>query len=154
MNNVNYIPEGYHSITPYLIIKDATAAIEFYKKALGAKEIFCLKSPDNLVCHAELEIAGSRIMLADEFPQMNYLGPKTIGGTPVMIHLYVKDVDTLFNQAVAAGGKVTKPLKDEFYGDRIGCVEDPFGHVWSMATHIKDVSAEEMQKQFETMACA
>lgn len=151
MTKVNYIPSGFHSVTPYLIIKNAAAAIEFYKKAFNAQEVFCLKTPDQLVCHAEINIANSRIMLANEFPQMNFLGPESIGGTPVMIHLYVENVDALFNQAVNAGAKVVKSLKDEFYGDRIGSVQDPFGHIWSIATHIKDISNEEMKQYFEKM---
>jgi PhnB protein len=145
---VRPIPEGYHSVTPYLIFKGAAAAIDFYKKAFGATELF--RIPDDrgkLVGHAELKIGDSHIMLADEYPEMGYLSPQTLGGTPVSILLYVEDVDTTLPRAVAAGAKVVQPIKDQFYGDRSGTLHDPFGHVWTIATHIKDVSPEEMMAQ-------
>jgi PhnB protein len=142
---VKHIPQGYHSITPYLIFKGAAAAIDFYKKAFGATELF--RMPDasgKRVGHAELKIGDSPIMLADESPEMGYLSPQTLGGTPVSILLYVEDVDSTVPRAVAAGAKLVRPIKDQFYGDRSGTLHDPFGHVWTIATHIKDVSAEEM----------
>ena len=142
---VKHIPEGYHSITPYLIFKGAAAAIDFYKKAFGATELF--RMPDasgKRVGHAELKIGDSHIMLADESPEMGYLSPQTLGGTPVSILLYVEDVDGTVPRAVAAGAKLVRPIKDQFYGDRSATLHDPFGHVWTIATHIKDVSAEEM----------
>lgn len=142
---VNHIPEGYHSITPYLIFKGAAAAINFYKQAFGATELF--RMPDasgKRVAHAELKIGDSHIMLADESPEMGYLSPQTLGGTPVSILLYVEDVDSTVPRAVSAGAKLVRPIKDQFYGDRSGTLHDPFGHVWTIATHIKDVSAEEL----------
>ena len=145
-STVRPIPGGYHTITPYLSIDGAARAIEFYKKAFGAEELFRMAQPDGRVGHAELQIGDSRLMLADEYPEMNFRGPSSIGATPVMLHLYVEDVDAAFARAVAAGAKVTRPLRDEFYGDRTGSVEDPFGHRWSLATHVRDVSEEEMQK--------
>lgn len=145
-STVRPVPEGYHTVTPYLSIDGAAAAIEFYKKAFGAEELFRMAQPDGRVGHAELQIGDSRLMLADEYPEMNFRGPSSIGATPVMLHLYVEDVDAAFARAVAAGAKVTRPLRDEFYGDRTGSVEDPFGHRWSLATHVRDVSKEEMRK--------
>ena len=141
---VKPIPEGYHSVTPYLIIKGASAAIDFYKKAFGATELF--RMPDRGgkgLAHAEIKIGDSPIMLADEQPQM-YRSPQSLGGTPVSLMIYVEDVDTVFPRAVAAGAKVVKPIADQFYGDRSGTLHDPFGHLWTIATHKKDVSSEEM----------
>lgn len=144
---VKPIPEGYHTVTPYLIIKGAAEAIEFYKKAFGATEVFRMAQPDGKIGHAEVQIGDSRIMLADEFPEMGYLGPSTLGGSSVSILLYVEDVDAVFNQAVAAGGVEQKPLEDKFYGDRMGSLVDPFGHVWHVGTHTEDVTPEEMEKR-------
>ena len=144
---VKAIPEGYHSVTPYLIIKGAAAAIDFYKKAFGASEVF--RMPDasgKLVGHAEIKIGDSHIMLADEYPDMGYRSPQSLGGTPVSILLYVADVDATIPRAVAAGAKLVQPIKDQFYGDRSGTLHDPFGHVWTVATHKKDVSPEEMME--------
>jgi PhnB protein len=146
-NKVKAIPEGYHSVTPYLIVKNASKAIEFYKKAFQAVEIMRFDGPDKKIKHAELKIGDSKIMLADEFPEMNANSPETIGGSPITLMLYVNDVDQTFNQATAAGAKVTRPLQDMFYGDRIGSLEDPFGHAWHLATHIEDVSDDEIQKR-------
>ncbi|MFN2387045.1 MAG: VOC family protein [Thermoanaerobaculia bacterium] len=143
---VRPIPEGYHTITPYLSVDGAAAAIEFYKNAFGAKELFRMAGEGGRVGHAELQIGDSRLMLADEYPEMGFRGPKFRGGTSVMLHLYVDDVDTWFARAVAAGARVSRPVREEFYGDRTGSLEDPFGHSWSLATHIRDVSEEEMQK--------
>lgn len=139
------IPEGYHTTTPYLCVRGASDAIEFYKKAFGATELMRMGSPDGKVGHAELQIGDSRVMLADEFPEMGFLSPKTIGGSPVMMHLYVEDVDTTVPKAVAAGAKVTREVADQFYGDRGGQVEDPFGHKWYVATHKEDLTPEEIR---------
>jgi PhnB protein len=146
-NQVKPIPEGYHSATPYLIVKDAARAIEFYKRAFGATELLRMAAPGGKIGHAEIKIGDSPIMLADEVPDIGALSPETIGGTPVSILLYVEDVDAVFNQAIAAGAKVQRPVKDQFYGDRTGGVTDPFGHVWYVATHKEDVSPEEMRKR-------
>ncbi|PYU12498.1 MAG: glyoxalase [Acidobacteria bacterium] len=146
-SRVKPIPEGYHTATPYLIIKDAARAIEFYKKAFGATELMRMAQPDGRIGHAEIRIGDSPIMLADEFPEMGHRSPQSLGGSPVSILLYVEDVDALFNQAVSAGAKVQRPVQDQFYGDRIGGVTDPFGHVWYIATHKEEVSPEEMRKR-------
>ena len=144
---VKAIPEGYHSVTPYLIIGGAADAIEFYKNAFGATELFRFPSPDGKVGHAEIKIGDSHIMLADEYPDMGYKGPKSIGGSSVSLMIYVDDVDTVFDRAVAAGGAAKEAVTDKFYGDRMGTVVDPFGHVWHVATHKEDVSVEEMQRR-------
>ncbi|HZE26408.1 MAG TPA: VOC family protein [Terriglobales bacterium] len=142
---VKPIPEGYHSVTPYLIIKGAAAAIDFYKKAFGATELFRMPDASGKgIGHAEIKIGDSPIMLADEHPDMGYRSPQALGGTPVSILLYVDDVDAVIPRAVAAGAKLMQPIKDQFYGDRSGTIHDPFGHVWTIATHKKDVSPEEM----------
>jgi PhnB protein len=146
---VKPIPEGYHTITPYLSVNGAAAAIDFYKKAFGAQELFRMPAPEGKIGHAELQIGDSRVMLADEFAEMGFLSPKSIGGTAVMMHLYVEDVDATFPRAVAAGATVTKPVKDEFYGDRGGQVEDPFGHRWYVSTHKEDLTMEEIDKRRE-----
>lgn len=146
-SKVKPIPEGYHTVTPYLYIKDAGRALEFYKQAFGATEVFRMDGPDGRVGHAEIKIGDSHIMLADEFPEMNARSPQTIGGSPVSLLLYVEDVDTVFNRAVETGAKSLKPVQDQFYGDRTGGIEDPFGHVWYIATHIEDVSPEEMHQR-------
>jgi PhnB protein len=144
---VKPIPEGYHSVTPYLIIKGASAALDFYKKAFGAKELFRMDGPDGKVGHAEIKIGNSPLMLADEHPERGYRGPQSLGGTTVSICLYVENADAVFNQAVAAGAQVLHPVKDQFYGDRSGTVADPYGHIWTVATHKEDVSHEEMQRR-------
>jgi PhnB protein len=146
MANVKPIPDGYHSVTPYLIIKGAADAIEFYKKAFGATELFRMDH-EGKVGHAEIKIGDSPIMLSDEHPEMGYLSPKTLGGSPVGIMIYVEDVDTTFDLAIKSGGVETKPLQDQFYGDRSGTLTDPFGHVWTVATHKEDVAPEEMEKR-------
>jgi PhnB protein len=147
--SVKPIPEGYHSVTPYLIIRGASDAIEFYKKAFGATELFRMPTPDGKVGHAEIKIGDSPIMLADEYPDMGYNGPQSIGGTPVSLMIYVEDVDTVFNRAVDAGATVKEALQDKFYGDRIGTLVDPFGHRWHVSTHKEDVSMEEMQERMK-----
>ncbi len=141
------IPEGYHSATPYLIVRDAASAIEFYKKAFGATELMRMADPSGRIGHAEIRIGNSPIMLADEVSEMGYRSPQSLGGSPVSILLYVEDVDAVFSQAIAAGAKVQRPVADQFYGDRIGGVTDPFGHVWYVATHKEDVSPEELRKR-------
>ena|SRR5437868_11392049 len=139
------IPDGYHTATPYLIVDGAARAIEFYKEAFGAKEMMRMAEPSGRVGHAEIKIGNSAIMLADEFPEMGARSPKALGGTPVSLMLYVEDVDKVFARAISAGGKETRPVKDQFYGDRMGSLADPFGHEWHIATHKEDVSPEEMK---------
>jgi PhnB protein len=146
---VKPIPDGYHSATPYLIVDDAARAIEFYKRAFGASELLRLDGPGGGVMHAEVKIGDSPIMLADEFPDMGYSGPTALGGTPVSIMLYVEDVDARFEHAIKAGAKERTPVQDQFYGDRSGTLEDPFGHVWTIATHIEDLSPEEIDGRFQ-----
>jgi PhnB protein len=148
---VKAVPEGYHTVTPYLIVNGAARALDFYRKAFGAKEQVRMPGPDGKVMHAEIQIGDSKVMLADEFPQMGAKSPQSIGGTPVGICLYVAKVDAVYEQAVAAGAKVERPLQDQFYGDRSGTVIDPFGHKWTIASHIEDVSPEEMQKRMAAM---
>ena len=147
MSKAKPIPDGYHTATPYLIIKDAASAIEFYKKAFGATELLRMAGPDGKVMHAEIKIGDSPIMIADEFPEMGARSPQSLGGSPVSILLYVEDVDALFSQAIAAGAKVLMPVKDQFYGDRSGGVTDPFGHVWYIATHKEDLTPDEIRQR-------
>lgn len=151
---VTSIPEGYHSVTPYLIIKGAAKALDFYQRAFGAKETVRMAGPGGKIMHAEMRIGDSMVMLADEHPEMNARSPESFGGSPVMIHLYVEDVDAVFNQAIAAGATVERPLADQFYGDRTGGVKDPFGYSWYVATHKEDVTPEEMKKRMAAMAAA
>src|SRR3982074_988956 len=151
---VKKIPDGYHSVTPYLIIKGAGEAIDYYKKAFGATELLRMPAPGGKIGHAEIKNGDSPIMLADEFPEMGYKSPQTLGGSPVSIMIYVEDCDTVFTQAIAAGGKEQRPVKDQFYGDRSGTLEDPFGHVWHIATHKEDVSAEEMEQRVSAHTAA
>jgi PhnB protein len=146
-SKVKPIPQGYHTATPYLIVNDGAKAIEFYKRAFGATELFRMAGPDGKIGHAEIKIGDSPIMLADEVPAMGHRSPQSLGGSPVSILLYVEDVDAVFNHAVAAGAKVARPVADQFYGDRTGGVTDPFGHAWYIATHKEDVSSEELQKR-------
>lgn len=146
MADVKPIPDGYHSVTPYLIVEGAADAIEYYKKAFGATELFRMDH-EGKVGHAELKIGDSPIMIADEYPQMGYRSPKALGGTPVSIMIYVEDVDTVYKRAMDAGATEVKPLQDQFYGDRSGTLTDPFGHVWTIATHKEDVSMEEMNRR-------
>jgi PhnB protein len=144
---VKPIPDGYHAITPYLSIRGASDAIEFYKKAFGATEVMRMAQPDGRIGHAELQIGDSKIMLADEHPEMDFRSPRALGGTPVMLHLYVDDVDTVVSRAIASGAKALRPVQDQFYGDRSGSVADPYGHVWHVATHKEDLSPEEIGKR-------
>jgi PhnB protein len=145
--NVKAIPDEYRGATPYLYVKGAAAAIDFYKKAFGATEVTRMADPAGKVGHADIKIGEAHIMLADEFPEMGVLSPKTIGGTSVAILIYVDDVDALAKQAVAAGAKVLRPVADQFYGDRAGKFEDPFGHQWSFATHKEDMTPAEMENR-------
>jgi PhnB protein len=141
------IPDGYPRVTPYLIVDGATAAIDFYREVLGATERMRMPAPDDKVGHAELEIGDSLIMLADEFPDMDARGPKSVGGTPVTLHVYVEEADAVFDRAIRAGATALRPVEDKFYGDRSGEFEDPFGHRWSVATHVEDVPPDEMEKR-------
>lgn len=145
------IPDGYHTATPYLIVQNAAAAIEFYKRAFGATELMRLTDPRGKVGHAEIKIGDSPIMLADEMPEMGFRSPQSIGGAGVSLLLYIEDVDTRFRQATGAGAKVLRPVQDQFYGDRSGTLEDPFGHVWTLATHTEDVSMEEINRRAEAL---
>jgi PhnB protein len=142
------IPAGYHTVTPYLIIKGAVKALDFYKRAFSATEKMRLADPTSEnIGHAEITIGDSTIMLADEYPDMGFRSPQSLGGTPVSLMIYVKDVDTVARQAVAAGAKELRPVKDQFYGDRSGTFEDPFGHVWTIATHTEDLTQAEIEKR-------
>ena len=145
-------PDGYHAITPYLVLDGATRAIEFYRSVFGATELARLDQPDGRIGHAELRIGDAMLMLADEAPAMGFRGPAAIGGTPVSLLLYVDDVDAVFARAVAAGATALRPVKDEFYGDRAGTLRDPFGHVWTVATHVEDVSPDEMQRRMASLS--
>lgn len=149
---VNPVPDMYPRVTPYLYVDGAKPAIEFYTSVLGAELRMTLPGPDGRVGHAELGIGDSMIMLADEFPDMGVRGPKTIGGSPVTIHVYVNDVDATFEKALSAGATTLRPVEDKFYGDRGGEFEDPFGHRWSIASHVEDLTPEEMERRMGKMA--
>ncbi|WP_343717204.1 VOC family protein [Inquilinus sp.] len=148
---VKPIPDGYPTVTPYLIVRGAAAAIDFYRTAFGATERMRMDAPGGAVGHAELLIGGSLVMLADEMPEMGWSSPAAIGGTPVSLHLYVDDVDAVVERALAAGATLSRPIADQFYGDRLGMVIDPFGHVWSISTHIEDVAPEEIRRRAEAL---
>lgn len=152
MPKVRPIPKGYNSITPYLVVDGADKAIAYYKKVFGAKELFRMAAPGGKIGHAELRIGDSVVMLADEWPQMGFKGPKAYGGAAVSILLYVEKCDAVYKKALAGGGAEIKPMQDQFYGDRSGTFVDPFGHVWTIATHVKDVSPKEMKKAAAAMA--
>ena len=149
---VQAIPAGYAGVTAYLIIRGAARALEYYKKAFGATEIMRFPGPGDTIAHAEIKIGDGVVMLADEAPDMGYRSPPSIGGTPVSLLFYVADVDARFAQAIKAGGKVQRAVQDQFYGDRSGTLEDPFGHIWTIATHVEDVSMEEMNKRMAAMS--
>ena len=149
---VNYKPEGYHTVNPYLIVNDGARAIEFYKKAFGAKEVMRMAGPDGRIGHAEIQVGDSRVCLADEHPEMGARSPHTIGGSPVSFLVYVPDVDKTVEQAVAAGATLKRAVADQFYGDRVGGVEDPFGHAWYLATHKEDVAPDELERRAAAMA--
>jgi PhnB protein len=152
MPKIKNPPEGYSSLTAYLIVKGAAAAIDFYKKAFGATESMRMPMPDGRVGHAELRIGDSVLMLADEFPEADAISPQALGGTTVGLMIYVDDADSMFNKAVSLGAKVKKPMADQFYGDRNGTLEDPWGHKWTIATHVEDVAPEEMERRLAAMA--
>ena len=149
---VKPIPQGMHSVTPHLVCAGAAKAIEFYKKAFGAEEGGRLPGPDGRLMHAMIRIGDSAVMLVDEMPEWGALGPKALKGTPVTIHLYVEDADAFVARAAQAGAKVTMPVAEQFWGDRYGKIEDPFGHHWSVGTHVRDVTPEEMKKAMQAMA--
>lgn len=142
---VNPIPEGYTSLTPYLIVKGAVKALEYYSQAFGAKELFRLPQPDGRLGHAEMQLGNARFMLADEFPERNILAPR--GPSPISLMIYTDDVESMWRRALAAGGKQVRPLATQFYGDRNGTIEDPFGHQWTLAQHVEDISPEEMERR-------
>jgi PhnB protein len=152
MPNVKPIPDGYSSVTPYIIVAGAAKAIEFYNSVFGATERMRLGGPDGKIGHAELEIGDSLIMLADEHPEMGALAPPTVGGTPVGLHVYVADVDAVAAKAVAAGATLKRPVENQFYGDRLGSLIDPFGHLWHISTHVEDVSPDEIARRAAAMA--
>ncbi|MCI0488550.1 MAG: VOC family protein [Blastocatellia bacterium] len=157
-SEVKPIPEGFHTITPGLIVNDAAGAIEFYKEALGAEEIARMTTPDgNAIMHSELKIGNSIFFVSDEFPDMGSRSPKTLGGTPISLNLYLEDVDASFERAVAAGAQAIMPVADMFWGDRFGMIADPFGHTWGLCTHIKDLTSEEVveaSKEYFSKECA
>jgi PhnB protein len=143
------IPDGYHSVTPYLIIKGAADAIDFYKRVFDATELMRMPSPDGKIGHAEIRIGDSAIMLADEHPEMGHSSPQSLGGAGLSLVLYVERVDEVFKRAVASGAKQLQPVKDQFYGDRSGTLQDPFGHTWTVATHVEDIAPDEMRRRAE-----
>jgi PhnB protein len=152
MTDVKAIPDNYPQVVPYLCVDGASAAIDFYRNVFGATERMRMPEPDGRIGHAELEIGAAVIMLSDEYPDLGIRAPKTIGGTPVTINVYVEDVDDVFRRATDAGAITLRPIKDEFYGDRTGRFEDPFGHRWSVASHIEDVSPQEMAERAAAMS--
>ena len=154
MSKVPYIPEGYNTVTPYLVIKGAAQAIEYYKKVFGATVVVRMDGPDGRVMHSELQIGSSRIMLADENQSMGATSATTIGNSPVSLYLYLPDVDKVVDKAVAEGAKILKPVQDQFYGDRSGFLQDPFGHFWGIATHIEEVSPQEMKERMKKVTQA
>jgi PhnB protein len=147
--SVSHTPNGYHTATPYLVIKGAAAAIDFYKKVFSATEVMRMPGPGGMVMHAEVKIGDSIIMLADEFPDMGFRGPQSIGGSPVGINLYFPDVDARFAAAIKNGAIEKRPVQNQFYGDRSATIVDPFGHIWTISTHVEDVAPEEMNRRFE-----
>ena len=156
MSKVHYIPKGYNAVTPYLVVKGAAQAIEYYQDVFGATIVVRMDGPDGKVGHAELQIGDSRIMLADENPSMGqgHISATTVGGSPVSLYVYVPDCDKIIEKAVAGKAKILKPVQDQFYGDRSGFIQDPFGHLWGIATHKEDVSAEDMQERMKKLQAA
>jgi len=154
MNKVPHIPEGYNTVTPYLIITSAARAIDYYKKVFDATVVVRMDGPEGRVAHAELQIGDSRIMLADENPSMGHSSASTIGASPISLYVYMPDVDRVVEKAVAEGAKILKPVADQFYGDRSGFIRDPFGHLWGVATHVEDVSPQEMDERMKKMTQA
>ncbi len=151
IQKANSVPPGYHTVTPYLLIKGASDAIAFYVQVFGAEEIARLTAPDGRIGHAEIRIGESTIMIADEHPEMDFLGPQSRGGTTVSLLIYVEHADDVFNDALQRGAKELRPICDQFYGDRSGSVTDPWGHVWSIATHLEDISPAELKRRFEEL---
>ncbi|MGA6982321.1 MAG: VOC family protein [Candidatus Sulfotelmatobacter sp.] len=156
MSKISYLPKDYNSVTPYLIVKDAARAIEYYKKVFGATETVRMNGPGGKIGHAELKIGNSHIMLADENPSMGpgHTSATTVGASPVSIYVYLPDVDAVVKRATTDGAKILKPVQDQFYGDRNGFIQDPFGHLWGIATHVEDVSPEEMMERMKRMTPA
>lgn len=146
------IPDGYHSITPYLIVDDAGKALQFYKEAFGATELMRIEGPDGRIGHAEMKIGDSAIMLADEYPTMGYKSPRSLGGAAVSLMVYVEKADETFRQALSCGAQEIQPVKDQFYGDRSGTLKDPFGHVWTISTHMEDIAPDELHKRAQQVA--
>lgn len=144
---VKPIPDRFHSVTPYLFVDNGAKALEFYQKAFGGEELFRMNDPSGRIGHAEVKIGNSIIMLSDEYPEMDARGPNSLGGTPIGLYVYVQDVDAVFSRAIQAGGRVVKPVADQFYGDRCGALKDPFGHLWTLATHKEDLTREELDKR-------
>jgi PhnB protein len=151
-SKVKPIPDGYHSVTPYICCKNAAAAMDYYKKAFGAVEVMRMAGPDGKIGHAEIKIGDSFIMMSDEHPESNAYSPQHFGGSPITLLLYVPNVDELVRQAVSAGATIERPVADQFYGDRVGTIRDPFGHRWFIHTHIKDVSPEEMKRAMQAQS--
>ena len=151
IQKANFVPPGYHTVTPYLLIKGASDAIAFYVQVFGAEEITRLTAPDGRIGHAEIRIGESTIMIADEHPEMDFLGPQSRGGTTVSLLIYVEHADEVFNDALQRGARELRPICDQFYGDRSGSVTDPWGHVWSIATHLEDISPAELKRRFEEL---
>jgi PhnB protein len=145
--NAQPIPKGYHTVTPYLIVQGAGKAIEFYRKAFGATEVFRMEGPEGKIGHAEIQIGDSRVMLADEYPDMGFMSPASLGGSAVTLMIYVEDSDAVYQSALAAGAEIVKPIQDQFYGDRSGTVADPFGHVWTLSTHKEDLTYDEVERR-------
>jgi PhnB protein len=154
MNKINYVPKGRNSVTPYLIVKGAAKAIDYYKNVFGATELMRIAGPDGKIGHAELRIGDSIIMLADENPAMGNRSAESIGASPVSLYVYLKDCDKAVDKAVHGGAKILKPVEDQFYGDRSGFIQDPFGHLWGVATHQEDVSAQEIEERMKKMKLA
>ena len=150
--NVKPIPEGYHSVTPYLVVDGAAKAIEFYRNAFGATELVRMAGPEDRIGHAEIKVGDSIVMLCDPMKEMGHKSPKTLGGTPITLMMYVEDVDKTVASALKAGAQTLRPVENQFWGDRMGGVTDPFGHQWFIATHVEDVSPEEMKRRMESMA--
>jgi PhnB protein len=154
MSKVSYIPKGYNTVTPYLIVNNAAKAIDYYKNVFGATLVMKMDGPDGKVAHAELQIGDSRIMIGDENPAMGHRSAQSIGDSPISLYVYLPDCDAVVSKAAASGSKVLKPVQDQFYGDRNGFLQDPFGHLWGVATHKEDVSDQEMQERMKKMVPA
>ena len=148
---VEPIPADFHTVTPYLIIRNAAAALEFYKQAFNAEELFRLEMPGDKIGHAEMKIGDSIVMLADEVPERDLLSPESLGGSAVNLMIYVEDVDARYKQAIDAGATIVSDVQDQFYGDRSGCLKDPFGHGWTIATHVEDMTPEEVKQRMQNM---